>query len=217
MAQAPLRAAGCHVLGKGCREGWPLPGSREIDMGHSFAEIAFTPGVQRIQEEMGSRRGYSRLQVGPNHHDRLGASEAAFIGGRDSFYIASVGETGWPYIQHRGGPTGFLRVLDETTIGFADFSGNRQYVSVGNITGDDRVSLFLMDYPNRTRLKILGRATLVGLEDAATLNQLIVPEYRARVERGVRIAVKAFDWNCAQHITPRYTIEEIQAISQREG
>jgi hypothetical protein len=119
-------------------------------MGHSFAEIAFTPGVQRIQEEMGSRRGYSRLQDGPKHHDRLGPTEAAFIGGRDSFYIASVGETGWPYIQHRGGPTGFLRVLDETTIGFSDFSGNRQYVSVGNLAGDDRISLFLMDYPNRS-------------------------------------------------------------------
>ncbi len=150
-------------------------------------------------------------KAGPKHHDRLGPDEAAFIGARDSFYIASVGETGWPYIQHRGGPKGFLRILDETTIGFADFSGNRQYVSVGNIAGDDRVSLFLMDYPSRTRLKILGRATLVGLEDAATLEKLIVPGYRARVERGLKIAVAAFDWNCPQHITPRYTLEELQA------
>lgn len=179
-------------------------------MGHSFAEIAFTPGVQRVQEKMGSRRGYARLLGGAAHHDRLGPSEAAFIGARDSCYIASVGETGWPYIQHRGGPKGFLRVLDDKTIGFADFSGNRQYVSVGNIAGSDRVSLFLMDYPNRTRLKILGRAREIGLEDK-TLERLIVPSYGARVERGLLITIAAFDWNCPQHITPRYTIDEIES------
>ncbi len=179
-------------------------------MGHKFAEIAFTPGVQRAQERMGSQRGYARLLGGEAHHRRLGPSEAAFIRARDSFYIASVGETGWPYIQHRGGPKGFLRVLGEQTIGFADFSGNRQYVTVGNIAGDDRVSLFLMDYPNRTRLKILGHAREVGHGDAV-LEQLSVPEYRARVERGLLVTVAAFDWNCPQHITARYTAEEIEA------
>jgi predicted pyridoxine 5'-phosphate oxidase superfamily flavin-nucleotide-binding protein len=173
---------------------------RETTMGHGFAEIAFTPGVQGVQEQMGSRRGYARLLGGPAHHHRLGPNEAAFIGARDSFYIASVGATGWPYIQHRGGPKGFLRVLDDATIGFADFSGNRQYVSVGNIAGDDRVSLFLMDYPNRTRLKILGHARQIGLEDPA-LERLIIPGYSARVERGLLIAIAAFDWNCPQHIT----------------
>jgi uncharacterized protein len=178
-------------------------------MGHKFAEIAFTPRVQQLQERMGSRGGYARLLGGENHHDRLGASEAAFIGARDSFYIGSVGETGWPYIQHRGGPEGFLRVLDERTIGFADFSGNRQYVTAGNIAGDDRVSLFLMDYPNRTRLKILGYAREMGHGDAI-LERLNVPGYRARIERGFVITVAAFDWNCPQHITPRHTAGEIE-------
>jgi uncharacterized protein len=182
-------------------------------MAHKFAQIAFTPGVQRAQERMGSRRGYARLMSGEDHHDRLGPSEAAFIGARDSFYIASVGETGWPYLQHRGGPKGFLRVLDGETIGFADFGGNRQYVTVGNVAGDDRVSLFLMDYPNRTRLKILGHAREIEHGDPA-LERLSVPEYRARVERGLLIAVAAFDWNCPQHIKPRYTIEEIEAMER---
>jgi hypothetical protein len=185
---------------------------KETTMGHKFAEIAFTPGVQRMQERMGSRRGYARLLGGDAHHDRLRPSEAEFIGARDSFYIASVSETGWPYIQHRGGPKGFLRVLDERTIGFADFSGNRQYVSVGNIAGDDRISLFLMDYPNRTRLKILGHAREIGHCDA-DLERLSVPGYRARVERGLLVKVAAFDWNCPQHITPRYTAEEIGAAN----
>jgi len=183
---------------------------KETTMGHKFAEIAFTPGVLRAQERMGSRRGYARLLDGVSHHERLGRSEAAFISARDSFYIASVGETGWPYIQHRGGPKGFLRVLDEQTIGFADFSGNRQYVTVGNIAGDDRVSLFLMDYPNCTRLKILGHAREVG-HGEVVLKRLSIPGYRARVERGLLVTVAAFDWNCPQHITPRYTVEEIQA------
>lgn len=182
-------------------------------MGHKFAEIAFTPGVQRVQERMGIRRGCERLLGGEAHHERLGPSEAEFIGARDSCYIASVGETGWPYIQNRGGLKGFLRVLDHKTIGFADFSGNRQYVTVGNIAGDDRVSLFLMDYPNRTRLKILVHAREVGREDAA-LERLIVPGYGARVERGVLVTVAAFDWNCPQHITSRYTLDELQAHLQ---
>jgi hypothetical protein len=166
---------------------------------------------------MGSRRGYARLHGGAPHHDRLGPQEAAFIGARDSFYMATVSEIGWPYIQHRGGPKGFLRVLDETTIGFADFSGNRQYVSIGNIAREDRVSLFLMDYPNRTRLKILGRARVVALDDAAALARFTVPDYRARVERGLLIEVAAFDWNCPQHITPRYTIDEIAALNAALG
>lgn len=186
---------------------------RETKMGHKFAEIAFTAGVQGVQERMGSRRGYARLLSGAAHHDRLGPSEAAFIGARDSFYIASVGETGWPYVQHRGGPKGFLRVLDEKTIGFADFSGNRQYVTIGNIAGDDRVSLFLMDYPNRTRLKILGHAREVGHDDKV-LERLSVSGNRARVERGLLVTIAAFDWNCPQHITPRYSIQEIEAMTE---
>jgi len=178
-------------------------------MGHRFIEIAFTPAVKKTQEEHGSRQGYSRLEAEPepfNH--RLGQREAGFIAARDSFYMATTGETGWPYIQHRGGPAGFVRVLDETTLGFADYRGNRQYVSLGNLSTDDRVSLFFMDYPNKTRLKLFGRARATN--DPAVLERLENPDYRARIERGFLIAVEAFDWNCPQHITERFTRDEVQ-------
>ena len=179
-------------------------------MGHRFAELAFTDTVKAVQEREGSREGYRKFEGGEAHHDRLGPAEAAFLAARDSFYMATVSETGWPYIQHRGGPPGFLKVLDEQTIGFADFRGNRQYVSLGNLSGDDRVALILVDYPNRRRLKILGRARpITAAEDAATLERLGLPGYRAKVERGLLIAVEAFDWNCPQHLTPRFTAEEI--------
>jgi predicted pyridoxine 5'-phosphate oxidase superfamily flavin-nucleotide-binding protein len=178
-------------------------------MSHRFAELAFTDRVKAIQEQEGSRASYARFEGGEAHHDRLGAAEAAFLAARDSFYLATVSETGWPYVQHRGGPPGFLKVLDEATIGFADFRGNRQYVSLGNLGGDDRVSLILVDYPRRRRLKILGHARAV--DDAATLARLAVPDYPAKVERGLLIAVAAFDWNCPQHLTPRFTEAEIAA------
>lgn len=186
-------------------------------MGHKFAEVAFTPSVKRMQETMGSRRSYVRLEEGEAHHDKLGPNEAAFIADRDSIYMATVSETGWPYIQHRGGPRGFVRVLDQTRIGFADFSGNRQYVSVGNLAKDDRVALFLMDYPNRTRLKILGHTRQVGPEDTKTLERLTVADYRARVERGLVITVAAFDWNCPQHIMPRFTRGEFEAAMRPQS
>lgn len=179
-------------------------------MGHKFAEIAFTDSVKSVQEAMGSRAAYAHSEDGPDVNQRLGPAEASFIAARDGFYLASVSETGWPYIQFRGGRPGFLRVLDEVTLGFADFRGNRQYVTTGNIAGNDRVSLFLMDYPNRRRLKIFGHAQVVGPEaDAALLAKLAVPGYRAVVERGLLIRVAAFDWNCPQHITPRFTEAEI--------
>jgi len=179
-------------------------------MGHKFAELAFTPKVKVAQEQHGSRRAYSRMEEGNDHHDVLGPNEAGFIASRDSFYMATVSETGGPYIQHRGGPAGFVRVLDNKTIGFADFRGNRQYVSVGNLKTEDRVSLFLMDYPNRARLKILGRARIVDGNDKDTLGRLSMPEYNAQVERGILISIEAFDWNCPQHITPRFTLAEIE-------
>lgn len=180
-------------------------------MGHKFAEIAFTPMVKALQEQLGSRANYARMERGgADRNHVLGPSEAGFIAQRDSFYMASVSETGWPYVQHRGGPEGFVRVLDERTIGFGDFSGNRQYVSVGNLLKDNRVSLFFMDYPNRTRLKLLGRVNLVGPQDSSTLAKIAVPGYRARVERGFLISVEAFDWNCPQHITPRYTLQQVE-------
>ena len=183
-------------------------------MPHRFFDIAFTPSVKRAQEASGSRSSYARTESRPDVvSHRLTASEAAFIEARNSFYMATVSETGWPYIQHRGGPTGFVRVLDERTIGFADYRGNRQYVSVGNLTTDDRVSLFFMDYANRTRLKMFGRVRVVGLDDQAALARLEVPDYRAHVERGFLITVEGFDWNCPQHITERYTPEEVLAVT----
>ncbi|MDP2332854.1 MAG: pyridoxamine 5'-phosphate oxidase family protein [Reyranella sp.] len=183
-------------------------------MPHRFAEIAFTPTVKKVQEQLGSRLSYARMEDAPeaiNHH--LSEAEAGFIAARNSLYMATVSETGWPYIQHRGGPTGFVRLLDETTIGFADFRGNRQYVSVGNLMTDDRVSLFFMDYPNRTRLKLFGRAKIVDLDDQTTLSRLETPDYRARVERGLLIKVEGFDWNCPQHITERFTLDEVRAMT----
>ena len=183
-------------------------------MPHLFAEIAFTPAVKKVQEEQGSRSSYARMEDMPgavNH--RLTEAEAGFIAARNSLYMATVSETGWPYVQHRGGSTGFVRVLDESTIGFADFRGNRQYVSVGNLMTDDRVSLFFMDYPNKTRLKLLGRARIVGLDDQDVLSRLEMPDYRARIERGFVITVEGFDWNCPQHITPRYSLDEMSAVT----
>ena len=183
-------------------------------MSHRFADIAFTPTVKKIQEELGSRKSYARMESVPeatNH--RLTEAEAGFLAARNSLYMATVSETGWPYVQHRGGPTGFVRVLDEGTIGFADFRGNRQYVSVGNLMTDDRVSLFFMDYPNKTRLKLFGRAKIVGPDEQALLSRLEMPDYRARVERGFIIKVEGFDWNCPQHITERFTLDEVRAMT----
>jgi hypothetical protein len=180
-------------------------------MGHRFAEIAFTDSVREVQQQLGSRAGYASLDGGEDFNNLLSEREANFISARDSFYMASVSETGWPYVQHRGGQTGFVRIIDAQTIGFADFSGNRQYVSVGNLRKDDRVSLFFMDYPNRTRLKILGRVRLVGDDEPELLAQLELDDYRAVVERGFVIRIEAFDWNCPQHITPRYTDADIES------
>jgi predicted pyridoxine 5'-phosphate oxidase superfamily flavin-nucleotide-binding protein len=179
-------------------------------MVHAFAEIAFTPRVKAEQERQGSRASYARFDAGERHHHLLGPAEAAFIGARDSLYMATVGETGWPYIQRRGGPPGFLRVLDEATLGFADFRGNRQYVSLGNLAGDDRAAFFLMDYANRGRLKLFGRVRVVPPEDKATLDRLVVPGYPGKVERGFLVRVEGFDWNCPQHITPRFTAEQVE-------
>lgn len=179
-------------------------------MSHKFADIVFTPNVKKAQEVNGSRNSYARLEKGEVHHDVLSPREAAFIAERDSFYMATVSETGWPYIQHRGGPPGFVRVADQKTIGFADFRGNRQYVTVGNLEINDRVSMIFMDYPNRARLKVLGRGRLIGSEEQDILDRLSLPDYRAVVERGFLITVEAFDWNCPQHITPRFTPAEIE-------
>ncbi len=177
----------------------------------AFAKLAFTPGVREEQRRAGSRPSYARMETTRLGHDALGDAEADFVAERDSFYLASVSETGWPYVQHRGGKPGFLKVLDPKHIAFADFRGNLQYISVGAWRHDDRVALILMDYPNRTRLKILGRARVVEkAADPDLLARLEDPAYRAVVERAVVIEVEAFDWNCPQHITPRWTEAEWQ-------
>jgi predicted pyridoxine 5'-phosphate oxidase superfamily flavin-nucleotide-binding protein len=181
-------------------------------MARNFTNIAFTPSVKAAQARYGSRAAYSRIEQGANAGpDPLGEREKAFIEARDGFYQATVSETGWPYVQFRGGPAGFLRVLDNRTIGYADFRGNVQYLSVGNIDANDRVALILMDHANRLRLKIWARARLVDPdEDSDLVRRLEIPTYRARVERAVILAVEAFDWNCPQHITPRFTAEEVE-------
>lgn len=184
-------------------------------MSHKFAQIAFTESVRECQEVNGSRAAYAAWDEGPDVHERIGQQEAAFISERDSFYMATVSETGWPYVQHRGGPVGFVRILNEKMIGFSDFSGNRQYVSVGNMHKDDRVSLFFMDYPNRKRLKLLGRTRQVEEDESELIDQLSVAGYRARVERSIVITVEAFDWNCPQHITPRFTKSQINDLNEK--
>jgi ferredoxin-NADP reductase/predicted pyridoxine 5'-phosphate oxidase superfamily flavin-nucleotide-binding protein len=181
-------------------------------MSRAYTDIAFTPSVRAMQTRMGSRTSYAPLDQTDDRRDHLGVLETEFIEARDSFYQATVGETGWPYVQFRGGPKGFLKVLDEKTIGYADFRGNVQYISVGNLADNNRVSIILMDYANRRRLKIFGRARLIDLADEPTiLARLESPHYRARIERAVIIAVEGYDWNCPQHITPRFTESEISA------
>lgn len=179
-------------------------------MGPRFAEIAFTPSVKAAQLHYGTRQNNERYAQGEDSRALLTPHEVEFLEQSDSFYQATVSDTGWPYVQHRGGPRGFLRVLDERTIGYADFRGNLQYISVGNLGADDRISMILVDYPNRRRLKILGRARVVdAAQDPELVGSLKVEGYRARVERGIIISVEGFDWNCPQHITPRFTEEEV--------
>ncbi|WP_236240738.1 pyridoxamine 5'-phosphate oxidase family protein [Streptomyces sp. CC228A] len=180
-----------------------------------FGQLLFTPEAQRHQERHGSRRSYAHMTAGPAEPDRLTEDEAYFARTRTSFYMASISSSGWPYIQHRGGPPGFLRALDDKTLGFADYRGNKQYITTGNLDHDNRVALFLIDYPSRSRLKVLGRARTAGAEEWPDAAGPLVPgDYRAVVERVVLIDVEAYDWNCPQHIEPRYTTDEVeQAIA----
>jgi predicted pyridoxine 5'-phosphate oxidase superfamily flavin-nucleotide-binding protein len=180
-------------------------------LGHQYAKTMFTEAVRRQQQQRGSRGAYERIAQSGASHDTLRQMETEFIAARDSFYMASVNPDGWPYIQHRGGPTGFLKVLDPTNLAFADYAGNQQYISAGNFATNDRVSLFLMSYPEQARLKILGHAQIIAPDADPALAQAVrVPGYRATVERIVKIQLVAFDWNCTQHITPRYTLTELE-------
>ncbi len=185
-------------------------------MARNFADIAFTPRVRALQTRMGSRHHYAALDDASEARGvALTDREAGFIAERDGFYQATVGETGWPYVQFRGGPSGLLKVLDPKTLAYADFRGNVQYISAGNLEGNDRIALILMDYAHKQRLKVWGRVRLVDArDDEALVGRLEMPAYRARIERAVVIAVEAFDWNCPQHITPRYSRAEVEAASQ---
>jgi predicted pyridoxine 5'-phosphate oxidase superfamily flavin-nucleotide-binding protein len=177
-----------------------------------FASIAFTPRVKAEQERRGSRRAYARADNDDNAHDALGESEKEFLEARDSFYMASVGETGWPYVQHRGGPKGFVKVLDPHTLAFPDYRGNKQYISLGNVGGDDRVALIFVDYPNRARLKVLARASAITASSAPEVMTALATggsQEGARIERGFVLRVEGFDWNCPQYITPRFTEDEV--------
>jgi uncharacterized protein len=184
-------------------------------MPNAFAEISFTDSVKAAQSQYGSREHNRRFELSDDARNELGVLEAEFIAARDSFYMATISENGWPYVQHRGGPPGFIRVLDNRTIGFADFRGNRQYLSVGNLNANARVSLILMDYPNRRRLKLWGIARIIHKADEPELIvQLEMPHYRGRVERGIIVQIEAIEWNCPQHITPRYSEVEVDKLLQ---
>lgn len=185
-------------------------------MAQNYVHTLFTEKSRALQEADGSRATYARMEEGADGTpDAITEKEADFIAARDSFYLASVTSEGWPYVQHRGGPAGFLRVLSGNQLGFADYRGNRQHVSTANLIEEPRVSLFLMDYPNRRRLKILGRARIVTTGADPSLTASLMPDgYKAAPERAYLIDVVGYDWNCPQHITPRFTEAEIAAAIQ---
>src|SRR3974390_2333792 len=178
-------------------------------MSYGFLDITATPSVRAVQAAMGSDPVWGDFK-GDRQVNGFTADEAAFIARRDSFYMATVSETGWPYVQHRGGPRGFLRLVDDCTLAFADYRGNRQYISTGNLAADDRTCLFLMDYPHRARLKIYAHVETLAVDDDPDLTALVtMPDYKAKLERIFRLHLETFDWNCQQHITPRFTEHEI--------
>jgi predicted pyridoxine 5'-phosphate oxidase superfamily flavin-nucleotide-binding protein len=180
-------------------------------MPNPFAKIAFTDSVKQTQEHYGVRRANERLE-NLDRLDELTNNEAIFISERDGFYLATVNKDGHPYVQFRGGPAGFLKVLNEKTLGYADFRGNLQYISVGNLAENNKAALFLMDYPNQTRLKIFAEIEVIdAADDPALIEQLTMPDYKAKIERAMILHITAYDWNCPQHITPRFTLAEIEA------
>ncbi|WP_395336200.1 pyridoxamine 5'-phosphate oxidase family protein [Novosphingobium sp. BL-8H] len=176
-------------------------------MAQTFLHTMFGPGSRALQEAVGSRSSYARMEAQAGEMDVLTERELDFIAARDSFYMASISEDGWPYIQHRGGPAGFLRRISGNRLGFADYRGNRQYLSTANLAADDRVSLFLMDYPARRRLKMIGHARTSN--DPADIAALMASDYDAEPERAFLFDIVGFDWNCPQHITPRFTEAQI--------
>lgn len=183
-------------------------------MAQNFHQIAFTDGVKALQIEHGSRNSYERMEKF-NVVDGLSENEMGFIANRNSFYLASYGANDFPYVQHRGGPTGFLKVLDKHRIGFIDFTGNKQYITVGNMATNNNVALIMVDYPSQSRLKIYAKTEIVELNDnPKLLATLDLGDYKFRPERMLVFHIEAYDWNCPQHITPRYTAEEIKIALQ---
>jgi predicted pyridoxine 5'-phosphate oxidase superfamily flavin-nucleotide-binding protein len=182
-------------------------------MTKSFGSLVFTPAVKALQERYGSRRQYARIEQLGEMKGGLGPDEKEYLAERDTFYMASLGGSGWPYVQHRGGPKGFLKVIDDTTLAFADFRGNKQYISTGNLLTDNRIALIVVDYPRQLRLKLLGRVEVFEGEKAKDwLPKVRDLQYKAVTERVYVIRIEAFDWNCQQHIIPRYTEEEIRDV-----
>ncbi|MBK9708795.1 MAG: pyridoxamine 5'-phosphate oxidase family protein [Acidobacteria bacterium] len=183
-------------------------------MAKNFGEIAFTRSVKAMQEKYGSRRSYARMEA-MERGTEISSAEADFIAERDGFYLATVGENDYPYVQYRGGLKGFLKVLDQRTLAYADFRGNTQYISVGNLSHNDKAALILMDYANRRRLKIYARIEVIEAGEAPDLiAQLHDPAYEAHPERAMLLHLEAFDWNCPQHIRQRYTIEEVREMNE---
>lgn len=186
-------------------------------MASSFLDIARTPSVKAAQTANGVGEYWDGFK-GKRVFTRFTEAEVQFLAARDSFYMATVSESGWPYVQHRGGPPGFLRVFDDKTLAFADFRGNRQYITLGNVMANDRASLILVDYPNRRRLKIFAHIEMKSLDADDTLAEAVMlPDYEAKPERACLLHLEAFDWNCPQHITPRYTEADIEAAFTKIG
>ncbi|GAB5483225.1 MAG: pyridoxamine 5'-phosphate oxidase family protein [Parasphingorhabdus sp.] len=183
-------------------------------MSYKFLDMLTTDSVRAAQTENGAREQWEDFS-GDRRFDHFDERAAAFIAARDSFYMASVSENGWPYVQHRGGPPGFLKVLDDKTLGFADYRGNRQYISLGNVRADDRVALFMVDYPRRKRLKLLARMTVHGVEDNPELAARIInADYPGQVERLMTLTLESYDWNCPQHIIPRFTKDMVDLAAK---
>lgn len=182
----------------------------------NYSQLAFTDEIKAIQDRMGSRKAYERHEK-QSYVEGLTEVEGSFISQMDSLFMASYGENGFPYIQHRGGPKGFLKVIDNRTIGFVDFSGNRQYISVGNLAHNPKVSLILLSYPLRARLKIYAEAEVVEINSNTGLFEQLKPDdYRFKPERMILLHIKAYDWNCPQHIIPKYTVEEIEQLFRKD-
>jgi uncharacterized protein len=178
-------------------------------MSYGFLDVAGTPSVRAAQTAMGSERLWQDFK-GQRQSNAFTSDEIEFIGQRDSFYMATGSQSGWPYIQHRGGPAGFLKIVDARTLAFADYRGNRQYISVGNLAADDRTALILVDYAAKARLKVYAHSEAMALDADPVLTELVRPgAYKAKPERILLLHLVAFDWNCPQHITPRFTQAQI--------